>query len=555
VTIGVELLAISDFHGRRTLYILLGAVGVLLLIACVNVANLLLARATGRQREFVIRASLGASPIRLIRQLMVESLLLALGGAALGCAFAPVALAGLLTIIPSWYFPSEAVIRINGPALLFSFSLALLSSLLFGLAPAFQAARTNLQEPLKCTSRGAGESRGHGRLRNLLVVMEVVLSLVLLTGGGMLIRSFFALRYAELGYSPDNVVLAGLRLPEERYKTARQKNQFHIESLRRMRALPGVVSATLGFPGMLWGWNCPIKIAGKSSAEDRSAWMWFSGDRYFETLGIRVLQGRTISEEDLRDSRKVAVVNRAFVSRYFADENPLGRQITVMISDLWINAAGQDWFDIIGVVADTRHMGIEEVTVHPTMYLNYTAGANFWNSIFIRTAGDPGRLLNSIRREAAAMDKEIPVHVETLRNDIAQAWYTAPRFVLTMLVTFASLGLVLVSIGVYGVLSYHASQRTHEIGIRMALGAQAAEARWLVLKAGLRSLLVGIAIGVPVSVALARILQNRIWGIKSADPLTLVAVSLVLTAVGLAACYIPARRATKVDPMVALRFE
>src|SRR6185436_6499947 len=271
VTIGVELLAISDFHGRRTLYILLAAVGVLLLIACVNVANLLLARATGRQREFVIRASLGASPIRLIRQLMVESLLLALGGAALGCVFAPVVLAGLLTIIPGWYFPSGAVIGINGPALLFSFSLALLSALLFGLAPALQAARTNLQEPLKGTSRGAGESRGHGRLRSLLVVIELVLSLVLLTGGGLLIRSFFALRYADLGYNPDNILEGEVELPEERYKTAEQKNQFRLELLHRARALPGVTSATLSFPALVSGWSTPIEIAGKPSAGNRSA--------------------------------------------------------------------------------------------------------------------------------------------------------------------------------------------------------------------------------------------------------------------------------------------
>jgi putative ABC transport system permease protein len=551
-------------HLRYTWGILLGAVGLLLLIACVNVTNLLLARATGRQREFAIRASLGASNIRLIRQLMVESLLLALGGTVLGCAFAQAALTGLLAIVPERYLDG-AVVRINGPVFLFSIGTALLCALLFGMAPALRAARADLQEPLKASSRGAGESRGHGRLRRLLVVSEVALSMVLLTGGGLLIRSFFALRYADLGYNLDNLLEGGFQLPEDRYKTAEQRNQFRLELMRRVRALPGVTSAALTFPGLWFSRLTPIEIDGKPSAEHRSASLRFSDDRFFETMGIQLLQGRTISEDDMVHARKVAVISRALVTKYFGGEGPLGRQIRVPLEMItrWpppsFQQAQQAWFEIVGVVADTRHSDETETAVQPMMWFPYTTAGELTLQVFIvRTAGEPARLTNAVQRTVADMDKDLSMWGHgplVVRESLDRNWYSEPRFVLTMLVTFASLGLVLVSIGVYGVLSYHASQRTHEIGIRMALGAQAAEVRWLVLKSGLRSLVVGIAIGVPASIALARILQNRIWGIKSADPPTLGAVALLLTAVGLAACYIPARRATKVDPMVALRFE
>jgi predicted permease len=552
-------------HLRPTWGILLGAVGLLLVIACVNVANLLLARATGRQREFAIRASLGASHIRLVRQIMVESLLLALGGAALGCAVAWPALVGLLAIVPEQYMESSAVVRINGPVLLFSLGTALVSALLFGIAPALGAARADLQEPLNASSRGSGESRGHGRLRRLLVVSEVALSLVLLTGGGLLIRSFFAFRYADLGYNPDNFLEGAVTLPEERYKTAEQRKQFCLELLRRVRALPGVISATVNSIGSAGeGALLPMEIAGKPSAGRRSASLAFSDDHFFETMGIQLLQGRTISEEDMVHARKVAVINRALATKYFGGENPLGRQIKLLpamnIGD-WPPPALQVWFEVVGVVADTRNSNNIGKAVTPMVCVPSTVfvegvGMDPLFPLVVRTVGEPARMVIAVRRTLTEIDKDVSMDgPRPVRELMDKTWYTEPRFVLTMFVAFASLGLVLVSIGVYGVLSYHASQRTHEIGIRMALGAQAAEVRWLVLMAGLRSLLVGIAIGVPASIALAKVLQNRIWGIKTADPLTLVAVSLVLTAVGLVACYMPARRATKVDPMVALRFE
>jgi putative ABC transport system permease protein len=561
VTFTVESITLAFTRERRPLwYILLGSVGLLLLIACVNVANLLLARATAREKEIAIRAALGAGRGRLVRQFLIESLVLGLGGAVLGCLLAWNVLDGLLAIIPPGMLPSEAEVRINGPVLLFTLGTALLCTLLFGLAPALHAIGKDLQEPLKASGRGAGESLAHSRLRNLLVVSEVALSLVLLTGGGLLIRNFLALRYLEPGYNLDNVTGTRYLLPEERYKTSEQRRQFHLESLRRIRALPGVVSAAITFPWMDQGWDYPIEIAGKPSAENQTAAVRFSGDRFFETMGIPLLQGRTISEEDFVQARKVAVINRAFVGKYFANENPLGRQVTVVMNSIFGDHAGRlAGFEIIGVVSDTRHSGVEgEPSFRPEVFLNYTVRENPWNAyglIFIRTLVAPSGLVNPIQREFMAMDRELPVSSGWTLRDGLQHWYTEPRFVLTMLVAFASLGLALVSVGVYSVLSYAVSRRTQEIGIRMALGAEATDVRRMVMMAGLRWLLVGVGIGVPSSIALAKILQNRIWGIKSADPLMLIAVSLLLVSVGLAACYFPARRATKVDPMIALRNE
>ena len=544
---------------RQTHHIFLGAVGLLLLIGCINVANLLLARGTTRAREFAIRASLGASRARLTRQLMVESLLLALAGAALGCAFAWSLLRVLVAMIPEWYIPTEAVIRINGPVLLFTLSVALLSTLLFGLAPALIAAGTDLQEPLK--GSGRGDAKGLGP-RNMLVVSEVAFSLVLLSGAGLLIRSFFALRHAELGYDADHVLGTGAILPEAWYKTPEQINRFHRESLSRVRALPGVLSAALSRPGMaIAGDAIRIEIAGKPSAEGRSAWLRRSSDGFFETMGIRLLKGRTISEEDFLHARKVAVVNRALASKYFGGDNPLGRYVRVMEGGDGFETVRQAWFEIVGVVADTRYMEwMEEPLAQPMLFIPYSVGGTRWHSVLIRTAAEPIPMLKSIRRELASVNKNLILPGEgfVLRESLNEIWFTVPRFVMSMLTAFASLGLALACTGVYGVLSYSVSRRVHEIGIRMALGAEATDVRRMVVMSGLRWLLTGIVIGVPVSIGLVKILQNRIWGIKSDDPLTpltLIVVSLLLTVVGLGACYFPARRAAKVDPMVALRYE
>lgn len=538
---------------RKTLYILFGAVGLLLLIACVNVANLLLARATTREREIAVRAALGASRGRLVRQFLIESLILTAAGASLGCLFARIALGPLLTILPPWMVPPEAEIRVNGSVLLFALGSSLVCTLLFGLGPALLAASRDPQELLRAGGRGVGESPGHNRLRNLLVVSEVALSLILLTGAGMLVRGFWHLRHIQLGYDVDNLLDVVPVFTESRYKTFGQQNQFRAEMLRRLRALPGVTSAAIGWPGLHFASSAPIEVVGQSSTEDQSVWFRLVGDGYFETLRIPLLSGRVISREDLAQARPVVMVNRAFATRYFTGMNPIGQQVRWK-DQLWFPLMKQSVFEVIGVVGDTAHDDGDGPRTKPQIFLPATLTGIPWNLFFVRTAGDPARLLNPIRQEFAAIEKELPVEGGEVKAK-QQDWYAEPRFVVTMLVAFGSLGLTLVSVGVYSVLSYAVSRRTQEIGIRMALGAQATDMRRMVMRAGLKWLGIGIAIGVPASIALAKILQNRIWGIKSADPLTLLAVSLILTAVGLAACYIPARRATKVDPMVALRYE
>jgi putative ABC transport system permease protein len=557
-TYGLESFADTFTYWRlpKTLDILLGAVGLLLLIACLNVANLMLVRATARDKEFAVRAALGASRGWVVRQLFIESLLLAVAGAALGCVLAWDALGGLVAIVPPYWILGEAVIRINGPVLMFTLGAAVLSTLLFGLAPALVAVRKDLQAPLQASVRGTGESLRHSRLRGLLVVGEVALSLVLLTGAGLLLRSFWGLLHLDWGYNPDNVLKASVvNFPEDRYKTPEQINQFEMKLLRRVRALPGVVSAALGDPPVYTGFPIGIEIVGKPSPGNWSALFEASSDRYFQTVGIPLRQGRTIAEDDLAGARKVAVINQAFVNKYFGGENSLGRQIKVPHFAEAPFSMAQPWFEIVGVVGDIRDNGPDNPP-EPTVYIPLTLGFGWNDALLVRTVGDPMRYVKSVGRAAAEIDKEVPLTFsESMRDRLNLKWFAEPRFVMTLLLIFASLGLTLASIGVYSVLSYSVSQRTHEIGVRTALGAEATDVRRMVLKAGLRWLLVGIAIGAPASIALARILQNRIWGIKSADPLTLIAVAALLAVVGLAACYFPARRATKVDPMVALRYE
>jgi predicted permease len=541
-------------NSRRTLYILLGAVGLLFLIACVNVANLLLARATGRGRELAIRAALGARRGVLLRQLLIESMLLALGGAVLGCLVSWNLLEPLAAIFPP--LPSEAVIRINGPVLLFTLGAALLSTLLFGLAPALLSLSKDLEGPLKQTGRGTSDTGSRSRIRALLVVSEVALSLVLLTGAGLLIRSFMALLEVKPGFDSDHVLSAGFLLPKDRYKTAEQRSQFYEELLKRVRALPGVVSASaygvLADPVLgIYAPRATIQIDGASDTDQQAA-IKKTGDRYFETLGIPLLEGRPISQDDLAGNRRVAVINQAFANTFFRGENSLGHRIKVTKQG---RKPGEPmWYEVVGIVGNIKDTGPDNPP-QPVIHVPIEA-SNAGGPIYVRTLGEPKLLVNALRHEIAAIDKEVPISgSSTSRELLDGSWFQGPRFVFAILTSFGALGLVLVSVGVYSVLSYAVSRKTHEIGIRMALGAQPTDVRRMVMMSGLRWLGIGIGIGVPASIALARILQSRIWGIKSADPLTLIAVSLVLIAVGLIACYFPARRATSVDPIVALRYE
>jgi putative ABC transport system permease protein len=559
LALGVVSLAELLRQSIRPWFVLLGAVSFLLLIACVNVANLLLARASARAKETAVRAALGASRGRLVRQYLMESLLLALAGAALGCLLAWGVLGFLMTRTTEvlQFIPREAQIGMNGPALLFALSAACLSTLLFGLAPALLAAGKDLQQPLQSTGLRTGESRGHRRLRTLLAVTEVALSLTLLTGAGIALRSFWGRYHIKRGFDANRVMFSTIPLPETRYKTLPQKTRFDLELLRRVRALPGVVFAALESPPVPSYFPATIEITGQPQGGARRADVHWTGDSFFETLGIRLLQGRSISPDDMAQSRRVAVVNQKLVTEYFGDESPLGQLITLKeVEGYDATAAPPQGYEVVGVIADSNLGLWPERPVQPEIFLPFTVGAMASVRLYVRTAVPAGIYAKSVRRAVAAIDQDLPVRdTITLEKFIDNLWYARPRFSTLMLISIASLALLLASVGVYGVLSYTVSRRTQEIGIRMALGAEATDVRRMVMTSGLRWLAAGIAAGVPASIALSRFLQFKIWGIGPADPLTLIAVSLLLIVVGLAACYIPARRATQVDPMVALRYE
>jgi putative ABC transport system permease protein len=543
---------------RTTLYTLAAAVGLLLLIACSNVANMLLSRASAREKEMAIRASIGASRRRLVQQMLVESLLLALMGAAVGCLFAYVGLQGIvaaLAAIPGGRIPREAVIRLNEPVLLFSLGVAVLTSFVFGLVPALQTARRDLVEPLRDAGKGASGASRRGRFGKALVVAEVALSLVLLAGAGLLMRSFVKLQTVDLGFNPENVLYARLPLPRQ-YETAAAKQRLFSQLLDRVQALPGVVAAspTISLPPY-GGIRSEIEIPGKTHAEKWEALYQLASEGYFTTLGRPLLRGRLLSEADVVGARKVAVVNRALVEKYFGQEDPLGRQLTLKHLATLPQHKGEDMtFEIIGVVTDAKNQGPQD-PVQPEAIIPDGITRAFDRGLLVRTAGPPMAMLNDVRREIWAVDRNIALTQIGSLTDSLQFSYAEPRFGVMVLGIFAGVGLVLVALGVYSVIAYTVSRQTHDIGIRLALGATRGDVLRLVLGSGLGLVGVGIGIGLLGSLAATRVLSHQLFGVAPHDVPTLLSVVAVVIAAGLAACYFPARRAMRVDPMVALRSE
>jgi predicted permease len=557
-TIQVETLADSVVGRFKTvLYTLLGAVGLLLLIACSNVANMLLARASAREKEMAVRASLGAGRWRLIRQLLLESLLLAMGGAAAGCLVAYGGIKALVAAIPDNTIPAESVISLNVPVLLFSLSVAVFTALLFGLAPALHMARPDIVEPLKDSGKGVSGGFRHGKLRNTLVVVEVALSVVLLVGAGLLMRSFVALEQVELGLNPDNILVARLPLPKEQYKTAAAKQHFFRELLHRLYALPGVVAATeTSTLPPYGGIPSEVDVPGKTHSDKWNAIFQLCSEGYFPTVGIRTLRGRLLSEADVNDARKVAVVNQTLVKRYFGQEDPIGRQIKLnMLETVPEPPVKNPVFEIIGVVVDAKNQGIQEPP-SPEVWVPYTVTGAFERGILVRTSQDPLPMLNTVRREIWAVDRNVALTLTgTLKDYLKSFSYSEPRFSLILLGVFAGVGLVLVAIGVYSVIAYTVSRQTHEIGIRMALGAGDADVLRMVMRMGLRLIGLGTVAGLAASFAVTRLLASQLWNVSPHDPVAICAVVAVVAGAGFAACYFPARRATRVDPMIALRYE
>jgi putative ABC transport system permease protein len=542
---------------RKALYMIAAAVGLLLLIACSNVANMLLARATAREKEMAIRSAVGASRMRMMGQLLTESLLLALGGAVVGCLFSYAGVKGLAMLRYDNFIPGEAQIRLNIAALLFSLGTAVITAALFGLAPALQTVRKDLVEPLKGAGKGDGGGIRRGRMRNALVVFEVALSLVLLSGAGLLIRSFVKLQQMDLGFNPENILFARLSFPRGQYDTAAEKQRFYEQLLPRLRALPGVVAATetTSLPPY-GGLDSAIDIVGETRSEKWRAMFQLCSEGYFSTLQLRTILGRTLSETEVHGARKVAVVNQTFVNKFLSNKYPIGRMVKInMLESMPDSPVKDPVFEVIGVISDARNQGIQEPPM-PEMFVPYTITGAFYRGILVRTSASPLSLLDDVRREIWTVDRSVPLTLTGSLEDFLKRYsYAEPRFSLVLMSVFASVGLALVALGVFSVIAYTVARQTHEIGIRMALGAGRTDVVWMVLRSGLQLVGLGVGVGLLASFAVMRVIANQLWGVSTRDPLTLSAAVAVVALAGLAACYFPARRATKVDPLVALRCE
>ncbi len=541
---------------KTTLLIVLAAVGLLLLIGCGNVANLLLARATTREKEFAIRSALGANRWRLIRQLLVESLILAAGGAAVGTLLAWGGLKSLVALMPQNIIPAEAVIRLNMPVLLFTLGVAGLTALVFGLVPALKAARKDLNDPLRDSGKGISGGFRHGRLRDAVVVLEVGLSLTLLVSAGLLMRSFVALRDVKLGLQPDHVLVARLPLPVDRYKTADQVTGFYRPLLQRLKALPGVLEATeTSTLPPYGGIPSDIEVPGKTHAEKWDAMFQLVSEGYFPVLKIQFIDGRGFTEAEVNGARKLAIVNQTFVKKYLTNENPIGRQVRIAQLAEFEDAVKEPTFEIIGLVADAKNRGLQDPP-QPEIWVPYTVTGSAFRGILVRTANEPLTMMNAVQHEIWATDANVAVTLTgTLEGYISQFSFAGPRFGFFLMSIFGAIGLVLVTIGVYSVLAYTTARRTHEIGIRMALGANRSDVQGMVVRMGLKLVGLGVGIGLIVSVALGRVIATQLWGVSAYDPWTLVCVPALLLATGIVACWLPARRAAGVDPLVALRYE
>jgi putative ABC transport system permease protein len=533
---------------RPTLFILFGAVGFVLLIACANVANLLLVRAAGRQKEIALRTALGAGRFRIVRQMITESVLLALSGGALGTLLA-IWGADLLVTMSAGSIPPTAHVRIDATVLGFTLLISLLTGVLFGLAPALRTMKLNLSESLKEGGRTPGEGAQRNRTRSVLVILESAVAVVLLISAGLLIRSLIELQNISPGFDAHNVLTMRVDLPREKYATPEKTGNFFSQLESRLGGLPGVENVGLVSELPLSGQpnDVPYTVEGRPPVSIDQA---FDDDfrrvnrQYFGALRIPFLRGRNFTEQEVRQSAKVIIISELLAKQVFPNEEPIGKRL--------ILAMGNQVFEIIGIVGDIRHRALESQPA-PAMYLpTYETP---WMNLVIRTKGDPTSLSAAVRKEVQGIDPDQPVaDVKTMEQWLDTA-VAAPRYRTALLGLFALVALVLASTGIYGVMSYSVTQRTHEIGVRMALGAQQVDVLKLVVRQGMTLVVVGVGVGLVGAIALTRVMSTLLFGVTAKDPLTFVAVAALLTLVAFVACYLPARRATKVDPLVALRYE
>ena len=531
---------------RRVFWVLFGSVGFVLLITCANVANLLLARAMIRQKEVAVRSALGASAGRIIRQFLSESCLLALLGGASGLLLA---WSGIKLFVKNAraIAPRLTDASINGRVLWFTVVVSLVTCLLFGLIPALQASRVNLNDDFKETSRSLIGGFSH-RVRNALVVVEIGLALVLLTGAGLMVQSFAKLERVKLGFNPEKVLTMQIALPQPQYRDRVQQNTFYKQALDGIRTLPGVIdaSAVVGLPLSGTKWAMEITIEGRAATEDGlSAQAAAVMPHYFTSISIPLIQGRDFTEQDGPDATNI-IVSETTARRFWPNENPLGKRFRP--------GTNNPLMTIVGVVGDVHAVSLDE-EYGPAIY--FSAAQLGFNSmqLVIHTNGEPETATSAVRSQINTLDKNLPIYNVRTMDSYVTDILGQPRFNAQLFSLFAIVALLLAATGIYGVISYSVTQRTPEIGIRLALGAQIRDVLKMVIGQGLKLTLIGLGVGVVGALALTRLLNSLLFGISATDPVTFTGIPILLILVALLACWIPARRATKVDPLIALRYE
>ncbi len=538
--------------------LLLGAVGFVLLIACADVANVQFARMTGRANEFAVRTALGGTRWRIIRQLLTESILLSLGGAALGLLIAQWALSLILSHMPAdvaKFVSGWKTIRLDSNAFLFTLAIAIASGLISGIAPSLLTSRTNVSESLKESGRSS-VSRARGRLRGAVVVAEISLALVLLVGAGLLVKNFQGLLNVNESYSPQTLLTMNLKLPETQYAKPATRLAFHEHVLERLSSAPGVQSASLvsdvpysnggGLP------TDDFSIGGRPPAqrgERIEAIIETITPNYFGVLNIALRDGRLLTDADGAEAIPVAVISESLARRYFPNENPLGKHIKVGKTD-----SDRPWMTVVGIVNDVHYMWIVKENF-PTIYRPFRQAPPYFTSIVLRTAGDPLQFISTARAQISAADPDLPLYNVKPMDKVTKESVTGIAYVAALMAALGGIALVLASVGVFGVMSYSVSERTHEIGVRMSLGAQTGDILRMVLRSGMFLAALGLAIGLPIAFLMARALASLLFGVEAADPFSFIGLPALLAAVAALACYLPARRAARLDPLKALRYE
>jgi putative ABC transport system permease protein len=552
---------VVDNDLKQSLYVLLAAVGMVLLISCANIANLTLVRGASRDREIAIRAALGGERKRIIRQFLTESVLLSVCGGALGLALGYAGMTALRAAIPPFTLPAEAKVALDVRVLIFTLALSVLTGIVFGLAPAIMTTRSNLAGIMKDRARNSSPGAGRKTLRTALVITQVALAFVLLTGAGLLIRSFSRMLAADMGFDSTNVVTAGLPIPEERYPDPRQLNGYLRSIVASVGAVPGVreVALTSALPLQGWGYGMPFQIAGQpmvDRANRQACFFKMVTPSYFRTLGMKVRQGRALNDHDVAGAPPVTVINETMARKYLPNQDPIGKRILIQQIVPGKTQLGPEiaW-EVVGVAADERVTGLDAKRDSPGVYVTNDQSPVYFGGLVVRAAMNPLFLQKAIRKAVYDVNKEQPLTDIKPLDQLKTESMVGDRLRSILLGVFAAIALALSAVGIYGVVSYTVAQRTNEMGIRAALGASSGNLLGLALRGGMWMMIAGLALGLAGSLGFARLLSTLLFGVGAWDTVTISAVATLLAGVGLMACFIPARRAARIDPMVALRYE